>query len=61
MGRLAAEMMLAAIAAGEHASRRVILPAELDRAQLHRPRPERRLMDVRYEHVSKIVRAASTR
>ena len=29
MGRLAAEMMLAAMAAGEHASRRVILPTQM--------------------------------
>ena len=29
MGRMAAEMALSAIAAGEHAGRRVIMPAEL--------------------------------
>ena len=29
MGRTAAEMLLSAIAAGEHAGRRVLMPAEL--------------------------------
>jgi DNA-binding LacI/PurR family transcriptional regulator len=29
MGRMAAEMLLSAIAAGEHAGRRVLMPAEL--------------------------------